>query len=366
MSDALEAALRTWPQQGVPARPDAWLLTAAKRRVIDVVRKDETRARAADRLRLEAKEAAEFPFRNELPDRRLELLLLCAHPEIPKDVRTPLMLQSILGLSAERIASAFLVSPKAMGQRLVRAKRKILKLGLSMELPQPEVLAQRLPHTLEAIYAAYSCGWDGGIDARAVGLSQEALWLVRLVVHRFTEQAEALGLLALISFAESRRDARRGPQGEFVPLEAQDPKLWDHALILEGEKALWIASKLEVPGRYQLEAAIQSYHAHRARSGQTDWNGINYMYALLVQQYPSVGAHIGFAASFGKLGQHDRGLEELSKLEPKTVESHQPFWAVKAYLLEAKGALEASRKARRQAIGLTQDPAVRRWLLDQL
>lgn len=366
MADALESALRTWPERGIPDRPDAWLLTTARRKVIDRVRRDQTRARAADQLRRDAEEAEAFPFRDGLPDRRLELLFLCAHPEVPANIRTPLILQTVLGLPAKRIAGAFLVPPATMGQRLVRAKRQLKDLRPGMDLPGKEQLRERLPHVLEAIYAAYACGWDARDDEQIGGLSLEALWLARLVVHGFPNEAEALGLLGLISFAQSRRQAQRGPAGEFIPLEEQDPALWDADLVLEGEKAVWIASKLGVPGRYQLEAAIQSVHAHRAVSGETNWSALNRMYGTLVNVSPSVGAVIGHAASFGRLDHPAEGLTILDRLEPGLVKNHQPYWAVRAHLLREAGRHEEAQESLRRAIGLTEDPAVRRWLMNQL
>lgn len=364
VSEALEAALRVWPDAGVPARPESWLLTTARRRVIDRVRRDQSRARAADQLRREAEEAAARPFSAGLPDRRLELLFLCAHPEIDAAIRTPLILQSILGLNAKRIGSAFLVPPATMGQRLVRAKRRIVTLGLKMELPSQAELEQRLPHVLEAIYAAYASGWDGGTDEQATGLSREALWLARLLAQGFPRQAEALGLLALIAYAESRRDARRDEQEAYVPLEGQDVTRWDHALILEGEQALWNASKLGQPARYQLEAAIQSVHAHRARSGETNWVGINVLYRQLVTSHPTAGAIIGWAASFARLGDAERALDLLDEVAAsQELSGHQPWWAVRAHVLRQLGRTDEAAQARTRAIGLTEDPAVRAWLL---
>ena len=359
MADALERALQRWPIDGVPDRPEAWLLTTARRRVIDSARRSQTRVRAADRLRIEAEELVNTPFRTELPDRRLELVFVCAHPEIPQNIRTPLILQTVLGLDAKRIGGAFLVPPKTMGQRLVRAKRQIRELGLPIELPAESELQERLPYVLSAIYAAYGAGWDGALDEGARGLAEEALWLVRLVVHTLPDP-EALGLLALISFAESRRQARRGPAGAFVPLEEQDTTLWDADLILEGEKALWIASKERRGGRFQMEAAIQSIHAHRARSGRTDWRSVNLIYETLVNTFPSIGADIGYAASFGRLDRPDEGLAVLDAIPSARVDRHQPYWAVRAHLLFAAG--HDARQAADRAIGLTEDPAVRDWL----
>ncbi len=374
LGDALERALESWPVSGVPDNPEAWLVTTARRRMIDRARRQQTRDRHAEgvvahqasvgvgRLQLEAEEALQTPFRTTLPDRRLELVFVCAHPEIPEKMRTPLILQAVLGLDARRIGSAFLVAPSTMGQRLVRAKRRIRDLGLRVELPDGEALVARLPHVLDAIYAAYGTGWNG-LDSGATGLAEEALWLIRLVCHALPQSPEALGLLALISYAESRRAARRDGSGAYVPLEEQDVLQWDAELILEGEKALWIAAKHGRPGPYQLEAIIQSLHAHRARTGTTDWASIRRMYEHLVAMAPSIGASIGLAAAHGRLGDPDRGLAVLDGLPDGPVASHQPYWAVRAHLLGQSGAAaELTQAAFDQAIGLCEDPAVRTWL----
>ncbi|MAQ19255.1 MAG: RNA polymerase subunit sigma-70 [Sandaracinus sp.] len=372
VADALEAALRQWPESGVPANPEAWLLTAARRRVIDGQRRRATRragepvlTQQADEvaaLRREAQEAAAVPFREHLPDRRLELLFVCAHPAIPADVRTPLMLQTVLGLNAERIGSALLVKPATMGQRLVRAKKRVREAGIPFERPAPEELPERLGYVLDAIYAAYGTGWEMG---EGTGLAWEAIWLARLVVALLPDAAEGLGLYALMLHCEARRGARRDETGAFVPLEAQATTAWDHELILEAEKALWLASKRRTPGPYQLEASIQSIHAHRARSGVTDWAGVERLYAVLAREYPSLGATVGWAASRGRVGQPREGLALLASIPAARVARHQPYWAVRAFLLGAAGELAEARGAYERAAGLATDEAVRRWLLAQ-
>lgn len=362
VGEALEAALRSWPNDGVPARPEAWLLTAARRKVIDRVRRQKTRLDGAERLRLEAQEAAEVPFRTTLPDRRLELLFVCAHPEIETADRTPLMLQTVLGVSAERIASAMLQKPATLGQRLVRAKRRIKQRGLVFEVPPEEERGARLGHVLDAIYAAYGTGWESAAtDDPVTGLATEAVWLARLVVSLMPEAAEAKGLLALMLYCESRREARR-VGGAFVPLEEQDTSLWDLAQVAEAEYALGLAANMHAPGPYQHEAAIQSVHAHRARTGVTDWAALNALYRVLVAQFPSLGAWIGLAASCGRVGDAEAGLAILDGLPDPRVRRHQPYWAVRAYLLSETADLEGADAAYGRAIGLTEDPAVRRWL----
>jgi predicted RNA polymerase sigma factor len=360
VADALEAALRQWPERGVPRKPEAWLLTTARRRVIDRQRRDRTVQDHVGRLQREAQEAADRPFLEGLPERRLELMLLCAHPEIPEDLRTPLMLQTVLGLDAQRIGSAMLVKPATMGQRLSRGKRRIKERGLAFETPSPEVLPERIGFLLEAIYGAYGAGWERS----STGLATEAIWLAQLLVRLAPDFAEPYGLLALMLYAEARRPARRTADGAFVPLEEQDTSLWDHALILEAEKALWIAGKKRTPGPFQLEAAIQSLHVHRARSGHTDWRGIRQLYEALDRRWPSLGVAVGLAAASARDGALEEGLARLDALDPPSVARHQPYWAVRAHLLKELGRPDAGA-AYERAIGLTEDPALRAWLASQ-
>ncbi|MEM9188118.1 MAG: DUF6596 domain-containing protein [Myxococcota bacterium] len=373
LADALEAALLSWPEKGVPENPEAWLLTVARRKLIDQQRRAATRTAgsaelefvAQARLQREAAEATDTPFRTALPDRRLELMFVCAHPEIPREMRTPLMLQAVLGLTAERIAATMLVQPSTMGQRLVRTKRKITDLGVSFDLPEGAELSDRLFHVLEAIYAAYGSGQaaDSETGEGDSGLAHEAFWLARILVELLPDAAEAKGLYALLCFCESRRDARRSESGEYVPLEEQDTNRWDHELILEGEKALWLASKRRDGGPFQTEAAIHSVHAHRARSGRTDWEGIYRLYEVLTGLFPSLGAYIGKAASCGRTGRAGEGMAILDALPAKQTERHQPYWAVRAWLLSTLDRYAEAKAAYERAIGLCLDPAVRRWLL---
>jgi predicted RNA polymerase sigma factor len=216
----------------------------------------------------------------ELPDERLKLLFVCAHPAIDPAMHTPLMLQTVLGLDAACIAHAFLISPGAIGQRLVRAKTKIRDAGIQFEIPQGRELPERLDAVLEAIYAAFGIGWDDmvGADQRGQDLAEEAIWLARVLMQQMSEEAEVRGLLALMLHCEARRAARRGPDDQYIPLSEQDPRQWSQPLIEEAERQLAEAGKHSRPGRFQLEAAIQSVHAERARSGRTEWTAIVLFY----------------------------------------------------------------------------------------
>ena len=232
LSEAFASALEHWPTRGVPDNPEGWLVVAARRRMLDSARRRRGAEAASDALAMIGEElddaaASEGP----IPDRRLALMFACAHPAIDEAIRAPLMLQTILGLDAAAIASAFLVSPAAMGQRLARAKSKIKLAGIPFRIPETDELAERLGAVLEAIYAAFAHGWAEAFadDPRGRNLAEEAIWLGRVVVALAPEEPEALGLLALMLYADSRRAARRDGSGRYVPLSEQNPALWSEA-----------------------------------------------------------------------------------------------------------------------------------------
>lgn len=367
LSEALLAALTMWPQDGVPQQPEAWLLTTARRRLIDRARHERMRAESAMTLQL-ISEHVEKPMPAEkFPDERLKLLFVCAHPAIDPDVHTALMLQTVLGLDAVRVAQAFLISPTTMGQRLVRAKAKIRDAGIAFAVPDEHELPQRLDAVLEAIYAAYGSGWEdaAGADPRRRGLADEAIWLAHVLAQRMPEQPEARGLLALILYCEARRPARRAADGRYVPLSEQDVRAWSAAMIAEAEHELFAAAKQARPGRFQLEAAIQSVHAGRAHTGRTDWRAIALFYESLVHMAPTLGACIGQAAAVAEVNGPEAGLALLDEIELKSVSTYQPYWAVRAHFLQQLGYVRDASDAFDRAIGLTEDDAVRQFLLQR-
>lgn len=364
LADAFRAALEHWPQAGVPARPEAWLLTAARRVLIDRSRAQVVRIDAEPTLALLSDEFA-MTEPALFPDERLKLLFVCAHPAIEASARTPLMLQTVLGLDAARIASAFLTSASALGQRLVRAKAKIRDAGIAFEVPERAELGPRLDAVLQAIYAAYGSGWEdvAGADPRRRGLAGEAIWLGRLVVALLPREPEARGLLALMLHCEARRAARRDGGGAFVPLGQQDTALWAPALIREAEDELGRAARLSALGPFQLEAAIQSVHAARAASGRTDWAALAQLHEGLAQLAPTTGVLVSRAAAFAEAFGPERGLALLAELPEAEIVSYQPYWALKAHLLQSTRQGAAARAAFDRAIGLASDPAVKAFLL---
>jgi RNA polymerase sigma-70 factor (ECF subfamily) len=292
-------------------------------------------------------------------------MFACAHPAIDPGIRAPLILQTILGFDAATIGSAFLVSPATMGQRLARAKTKIRQAGIPFRMPDRSDLRERLAAVLEAIYAAFAEGWSdpAGTEARRRDLGEEAIWLGRLVVSLLPDEPEALGLLALMLHAEARRGARRNAAGDYVPLAAQDPALWDTDLIAEAEALLLAASRMGKPDRYQLEAAVQSAHAVRRATGRPDWSAIRTLYDALAEITGSPVVAINRAIAIAETDGPAAGLAALSAVESDArLAQYQPYWAARAALLAAAGDVAAADAAYAQAIGLEADPAVRRFL----
>jgi RNA polymerase sigma-70 factor, ECF subfamily len=364
LADAFAAALQSWPLHGAPANPEGWLVVAARRRLIDAARRRGA-AEAEATLRLLAEEfdaSGERP----LPDRRLALMFACAHPAIEESVRAPLMLQTILGLDAAAIASAFLVSPAAMGQRLSRAKTRIRLAGVPFREPSPELWPERIGAVLDAIYAAFSHGWLATGDSRGRNLAEEAIWLGRVAAELAPAEPEASGLLALMLYAHARRDARRDPDGRFVPLSEQDVAAWDHSAIDEAERRLEAAARLGRPGRYQLEAAIQSAHAARRRNGATDWPAIAGLYDALLALTGSAVVAVNRAVAISRALGVEEGLAALAAVEADaSLAEFQAYWAARADL-EARAGLAGAREAYTRAIGLESDPAVRAFLYEKL
>ena len=366
LADAFERALVRWPGDGIPANPEGWLLTVARNRLRDLWKSSGYRMTES----LTESDCASTSLDDDMPaipDRRLELMLVCAHPAITPNIRTPLMLQSVLGVEAAAIATAFAVEPATMAQRLVRAKKRIRDAGIPFALPERDDLAERLHSVLEAVYGAYAIDWQLAPQGAPIeSLSAEALHLALVLAELLPDEPEVLGLAALVCLSEARRPARRTADGGFIPLDGQDTRRWDSVLIARGEVLLRRAHDHRRPGRFQYEAAIQSAHCTRATQGRVDMTALRKLHRALLRVAPSLGAAVASAAVDGEIDGADAGLRALDAIDDPAVERFQPAWTTRAHLLAEAGRVTEAAGAYRRAIELTADSGVAEYLLRRL
>ncbi|WP_433618077.1 RNA polymerase sigma factor [Paenibacillus cellulositrophicus] len=365
IGDAFLAALEAWPKIGIPDKPEAWLVTAARRRLIDRARRTRVSESALPTLIAMSEDTQQLASSNTgFPDERLRMMFLCTHPAIDPAMRTPLMLQTVLGIDAARIASAFIVKPSTMSQRLTRVKAKIRTERIKFELPDAEEIPNRLDSVLEAIYAAYGSGWDeaASADSPHRRLAEESIYLGRLLLQFNPRKPEVNGLLALMLHCEARAGARHDEEGNYIPLSQQDCARWEKGMILEAERYLHIASQAGEIGRFQLMAAIQSVHAQRLWTGQTEWDAIAQLYEGLIRISPTLGALVGRAAAVAEAYGSECGIALLEAIPSAEVVSYQPYWALAGHLYKRMQRKEDAHLAYSRAIGLSPDISIRQFL----
>jgi predicted RNA polymerase sigma factor len=377
LADAFERALRTWPSQGVPGNPDAWLLTVARNRLRD--QRKSARVQRAVPLEAAGNALARIDDVDvdSIPDRRLELMLVCAHPAIDPVVRTPLMLNTVLGFTAEQVGRAFSVPPSTMATRLVRAKKRIKAAGIPFRLPDRADLPARMTSVLEAVYGAYVIDWTTGPQARQLllealpleALPSEALHLAEVLTMLAPGDPEARGLAALIELSAARAPARIDADGRFVPLADQDPSRWDQRLISRAGVHLRDAHARGQLGRFQLEAAIQAVHCARGPDGGTDWPTLLTLHRILHAVAPSLGSSVALAAVTAEVDGPTAGLAALDALLAEAgqpAQRFQPAKATRAHLLDRLGRHDEAVAAYESAISLTHDIAERQYLEQRL
>ena len=350
VQDAFAAAVASWPREGVPDRPGAWITVTARRKAIDRVRRDRVLADRVERLGILAdREAAgadaeaegvDAPPPSAVVDDRLRLMFTCCHPALAIEARVALTLRALGGLSVAEIARAFLVGETAMAQRLTRAKRKIATARIPYRVPADDELPDRLGGVLAVLYLIFSEGWSSSGGDRLVRgeLCAEAIRLARLLQRLMPDEPEVAGLLALMLLHDSRREARLDARGDMIVLEQQDRSRWDHGRIREGERMLEAALRRGRPGPYQLQAAIAALHATAPSAEQTDHAQIAALYGELARRAPSPVVEVNRAVALGRAGEPATGLRILDPLlSGQTLDGYAPLHAAHADLLDRSG-----------------------------
>ena len=358
VQDSLVAALERWPDQGIPDNPGAWLMTTARRRAIDVLRRDR---RYADKVAL--LERSTLPADPAEVDDRLRLIFTCCHPALAQEAQVALTLRAVAGFTTAEIAAAFLVSETTMAQRIVRAKRKIVAANIPYRVPEGSELPSRIDAVLAVLYLMFNEGYlsRGTQTGMRRDMADDALWLTSLVARLMPDQAEVIGLLALMRLHLARSRARFGADGEMVLLPEQDRSLWEGAAIAAGIELLNRAAALNAPGPYQLQAAIAAVHAEARFWEETDWRQIVALYDVLARAVPSPVVELNRAVAVSQLSGPHAALGEVNDLAI-SLGAYHLFHATRAELLDELGERALAREALLRALELCQNPAERALL----
>ncbi len=365
LQDALVNALERWDKDGVPRNPGAWLMTVARRRAIDRIRR--TSKESDELLDPQTPEEPEPDMETTFPDDRLKLMFTCCHPALALEAQVALTLHTLGGLSTQNVARAFLVSESTMAQRLARARKKIRDAGIPYRVPPADLLPERLDALLAVIYLIFNEGYvsTSGDTLTRRELCNEAIRLCRILVDLLPRSAESHGLLALMLIHDSRREARLTPAGELILLEEQDRTLWDTSKIQEGIAILDNAMTLRDPGPYQVQAAISALHAEAQTYEATDWTQIAMLYDTLVKMNPSVVVKVNRAVAVSKAKDAQAGLQILLSLESES-DHFYPYHAARADLLRRTGQREAAADAYQRALDLCGNITERAYLQRRL
>ncbi len=360
MQDALVAALEHWPREGIPDNPGAWLMTTARRKGIDRLRRE---ARYRDKLALLQEDAMPAPTSHE--DDRLELIFACCHPALPRESQVALTLRSVVGLTTAEIARAFVTPEATIAQRLVRAKRKIADAGIPMRVPEANELPDRLAEILGVLYLMFNEGYVASTTAERRDLAEDARWLAQLIVRLMPDEPEAIGLLALMTLQLARAAERFTPEGRLVLLEDQDRSRWDHAAIADGIALLERAGRMRRSGPYQLQAAIAACHAEAASWEETDWTQIFMLYEGLARVTGSSVVRLNRAIALSHVAGPARALAEVDEMADE-LDRYHLFHSTRAWLLRQLERDEEARDADRRALTLTENPAERALLMERI
>jgi RNA polymerase sigma factor (sigma-70 family) len=370
VQDALLAAARQWPRQGVPDHPRAWLIHVALRRIADQLRGELARRERETTLATHAADDAFVVAATEYTDEgdhddTLTLLYLCCHPALTPPSAIALTLRAVGGLTTAEIAQAFLVPEATMAQRISRAKRTIRQSGIAFQLPTAHEREQRLASVLHVLYLMFNEGYaSGGPALQRNALAAEAIRLLRLIRQRLPDHAETAGLLALMCLTDARRAARCGAAGELIPLQAQDRGLWDRAAIAEGVALISRTLARGEVGPYQLQAAIAAVHDEAARAEDTDWPQILALYGLLARMSDNPMVALNRAIATAMVHGPDSALIDLQALDADPrIARHHRLAAVRAHLLEMAGRADEAVAHYRDAAGRTTSTAERDYLI---